>query len=70
MSPHRKWSSGIIVERFQAYRDEVVRCMEEGLVVHGAGGVVMASSPIFSAADLRVAVLFDADRHRDAGVGV
>ena len=47
--------------------------MEEGLVVHGAGGVVMASSPIFSAADLRVAVaagLFDADRHRDAGVGV
>ena len=47
--------------------------MEEGLVVHGAGGVVMASSPIFSDADLRVAVaagLFDADRHRDVGVGV
>ena len=44
-----------------------------GLVVHGAGGVVSTSPPIFSTADLRVAVaacLFDAERHRDVGVGV
>ena len=72
VSPHREWSC-IIAEGFQAYRDEVVRCMVEGLVVHGAGGVVSTSPPIFSTADLRVAVaacLFDAERHRDVGVGV